>query len=159
MEPLREALLDDDAWSNLESIGQVDGVQDSPYVRPGQVCEVEGYELEETERSMKGWCQVRRKRGQEEKDVAAETRGWEEFFKFIKSFPYLAHYWRYERWSKEVKEREWTEEELSEEQKKMRWSKEWKKQYGSFTAYNKEVKKWVARGGDGGLEGGDVLPR
>ena len=82
-----EALLNDDAWSNLESIGQVDGIQDSPYVSPGKVCEVEGYELEETERSMKGWCQVRRQSGQEEKEVATVMRGREEFNKFMRSYP------------------------------------------------------------------------
>ena len=41
---------------------------DSPYARPGRRVEVEGVELEEEERSMTGWCQVRRKRGQEEKE-------------------------------------------------------------------------------------------
>ena len=106
---------------------------------------MEGYELEETERSMKGWCQVRRKRGQEEKDVAAETRGWEEFFKFIKSFLYLAHYWRYERWSKEVKKKEWTEEELRQMQSSVR--KERRKEYESWRAYSDEVVKWVKGGG------------
>ena len=50
----------------------------SPYMRPGQRVEVEGVELEEEEISMKGWCQVRRKNSQEEKEVATMTRGWEE---------------------------------------------------------------------------------
>ena len=130
MEPLQAALVDE-ACAYPESIDQVDGCHDSPYFCPGQIVEVEGFELEERERSMKGWCQVRRKGGQEEKDVAAETRGREEFYTFIASYPYLAHYWRYERWSKEVKEREWTEEELSEVQRSVRWSKERKEQYGS----------------------------
>ena len=140
----------DEACGEVESLfSQVDGISDSPYVRPGQVVEVEGFELEERERSMKGWCQVRRKGGQVEKDVAAETRGREEFYKFIASYPYLAHYWRYERWSKEVKEREWTEEELSKLDKKARWSKEGWEQYGSWKAYTREVQEWVARGGVG----------
>ena len=139
-----EALLNDDAWSNLESIGQVDGIQDSPYVSPGKVCEVEGYELEETERSMKGWCQVRRKRGQVEKDVAAETRGWEEFCSYKDGFPYLAHYWRYERWREEMK-KEWTKEELWKLQWRVR--KERMKEYKSERAYRDKVWKWVDRGG------------
>ena len=68
---------------------------------------------------MKEWCQVQRKSCQEEKDVAAETRGWEEFFKLRGGFPYLAHYWRYERWSKEMKKK-WTEEELRKEQTRVK---------------------------------------
>ena len=48
-------------------------------------------ELEPEERSMKGWSQVRRKVSQEEKDAAADTRGWEAF---KSSYPNLAHYWR-----------------------------------------------------------------
>ena len=99
MEPLAAALLNE-ACAEHESLGQVDGICDSPYVRLGQIVEAEGVELEEEERSMKGWCQVRRKSGQEEKDVAAKTRGWEEFCKMQNGFPYLAHYWRYERWCK-----------------------------------------------------------
>ena len=64
----------------------MDGIIDSPYMRLGQRVEVEGVELTEEERSMKGWCQVRRKNSQEEKEVATMTRGWEE----LKSdFPYL----------------------------------------------------------------------
>ena len=129
----------------MESIGQVDGIQDSPYVSPGKVCEVEGYELEETERSMKGWCQVRRKRGQVEKDVAAETRGWEEFYKFAMSYPYLAHYWRYEQWCKEVKER--TVEELKQLPSEAK--KEKRKEFESWSAYWKEVREWWDRGGEG----------
>ena len=56
---------------------------------------------------MKGWCQVRRKSGQEEKAAETETRGWEEFK--IK-FPYLAHYWRCGEWREVVKE--WSVERL-----------------------------------------------
>ena len=79
MEPLAAVLLDE-ACAEHESLGQVDGICDSPYVRLGQIVEVEGVELEERERSMKGWCQVRRKSGQEVNDVWTETRGWEEFY-------------------------------------------------------------------------------
>ena len=102
--------------------------------------ELEGAELEEEERSMKGWCQVRRKSGQEEKEVSTETRGREEFYKFCEDYPYLAHYWRYERWSKE-KERtveEW--QQLHREAKK-----EGRKEFESWTAYWKEVGKWRNR--------------
>ena len=49
--------------------------------------EVEG-RLEVEEESMTGWCQVRRKGGQVEKDVAAVSRGWEEY-KIV--YPHLAH--------------------------------------------------------------------
>ena len=84
---MAEALILDEACGEVESLSKVDGICDSPYVRPGQVVEVEGLELEERERSMKGWCQVWRKSGQEEKDVAALTRGREEFYKFIEMYP------------------------------------------------------------------------
>ena len=90
----------DEAWSD-ESISQVDGAMDTPLERPGKTVEVEG-RLEEEEASMTGWCQVRRKAGQVEKDVAAVSRGWEEYK--IK-FPHLAFEQR-RNWSKreEVKE-------------------------------------------------------
>ena len=91
MKPLEAALVDE-ACAEIESLGQVDDIVDSLYVRPGQRVEVEGVELEEEERSMKGWCQVRRKNSQEEKEVATMTRGWEEF---KSDFPHLAHTWRY----------------------------------------------------------------
>ena len=106
---------------------------------------MKGVELEEEERSMKGWCQVRRKSGQEVKDVSTETRGWEEFYDLRNGFPYLAHYWRYERWSKEVKKKEWTEEELRQMQSSVR--KERRKEYESWRAYSDEVVKWVHGGG------------
>ena len=91
---------------------------------------------------MKGWCQVRRKSGQEEKEVSTETRGREEFYKFCEDYPYLANYWSYKCWSKE-KER--TVEEWKELQ--MEVKKEGRKEFDSWTAYWKEVQKWVARGG------------
>ena len=93
MEPVRDALLHDDAWST-ESIGQVDGVQDSPLEKLGSRVEVEGEKLEAEEASMMVWSQVR-KRGQVEKNVSAMARGWEEF---RSKFPYLGHCWR-RKWS------------------------------------------------------------
>ena len=62
MEPLAAALLDE-ACAEHESLGQVDGIVDSPFERPGRSVEVEL--LEKEERSMTGWCLVRRKGGQE----------------------------------------------------------------------------------------------
>ena len=59
--------------------------------------------MEPEERSMKGWSQV----SQEEKDAAADTRGWEAF---KISYPYLAHYWRRGEWREKVKE--WSVEML-----------------------------------------------
>ena len=95
MEPLEAALIDD-ACAQHESLGQVDGICDSLLTQQGKFVEVEGVEMEPEERSMKGWCQVRRKTSQEEKKAAAVTRGWEEF---KSSYPYLAHYWRRgEKW-------------------------------------------------------------
>ena len=142
MKPIEAALVDK-ACAEIESLGQVDGIVDSPYVRPGQIVEVEGVELEEEERSMKGWCQVRRKSGQEEKEVATETREREEFYQFSKVYPYLAHYWRYERWREETKER--TVEEWKQLQREVK--KEGRKEFESWTAHWKEVEKWRARGG------------
>ena len=144
MEPLREALLDD-ACSELESLGQVDGICDSPYLRPGQRVEVEGVEMEKEERSMKGWSQVRRKNSQEEKEVAAMTRGWEEF---KSAFPYLAHTWRY-AWS----ECEATRQELRGDMER-RWGKlvgqeEWLVNRGKGAKKN-EVEKWLQEGGKWG---------
>ena len=86
---MKAALILDEVCGEVESLFQLDGVCDSPYMRPGKSVEVEGVELEEEERSMKGWCQVWRKSGQEEKVAETETRGWEEF---KGKYPYLAHY-------------------------------------------------------------------
>ena len=77
MESVGDALLLDEAWSD-SPISQVDGALDTPLERPGRTVEVEG-RLEEEEESMMGWCQGRRKGGQVEKDVAAVSRGWEEY--------------------------------------------------------------------------------
>ena len=91
-------------------------------------------ELEEEERSMKGWCQVRRKNSQEEKEVATMTRGWEEF---KSAFPYLAHTWRY-AWS----ESEATRQELREDMEKRRWKLERReKNARGWMAKDSEVKK------------------
>ena len=100
-------------------------------VRPGQRVELEGRELEEEERSMKGWCQVRRKTGQEEKGVATVTRGWEEF---KNKFPYLAHTWRLKLSSRSFKaEMKLSDEELErKDRERERW------------ANKHEVKKWLS---------------
>ena len=45
---------------------KVDGANDTPFERPEKREEVEGREMEEEERSMMGWVQVRRKSDQEE---------------------------------------------------------------------------------------------
>ena len=104
---------------------------------------------------MKGWSQVWRKRGQVEKDVAAETRGWEEFYEFAKSYPHLAHCWRYERWSREVKRGKMIkdEKELKYQNKSMEWRGEQEK--GRY-AHKAEVERWLTKV-EGGQRGGDVL--
>ena len=139
MEPVKDALLYDDAWST-ESIGQVDGVQDSPLEKLGSRVEVEGEKLEEEEASMMVWSQVR-KRGQVVKNVSAEARGWEEF---QSKFPYLGHDWR-RKWSERDEVKRWLagggEEWLvhMEEKKKamMRKTAEWK-----------EEERWLKGGGE-----------
>ena len=99
--------------------------------------EVEGVELEEEERSMKGWCQVRRKIGQEEKAAAAETRGWEEF---KGKYPYLAHYWRRGKWREVVKE--WSMERLERMEAARKVDTE------RVMAIKSEVEKWLREGGE-----------
>ena len=91
--------------------------------------------MEPEERSMKGWSQVRRKVSQEEKDAAADTRGWEAF---KSSYPYLAHYWRRGEWR--GKEEEWSVEEL----KKMERGKRLRCQNKS------KVEEWLREGGEMG---------
>ena len=151
-----EALLLDEACGEVEPhFSQVDGISDSPNVSPGKEVEVEGSELKEMERPMKGWCQVRRKRGQVEKEVAAETRGWEEFYEFAKSYPHLAHCWRYERWSKEVK-RGKVFGDQEEEFKYLDRDAKWRGEQEKGSAHRLEVVKWLARVGEG-QRGGDVL--
>ena len=95
----------DEACADPESIGQVDGVMDSPLEKLGKRVEVEGRKLEVEEESMTGWCQVRRKGGQEEKVVSAVSRGWEEY---KRKFPHLAHEQR-QTWSERVEVKAWLE--------------------------------------------------
>ena len=132
MEPLKAALLDE-AWSD-ESISQVDGAMDTPLERPGRTVEVEG-RLEEEEASMTGWCQVRRKGGQVEKDVSAVSRGWEEY---KKKFPHLAHEQR-RLWS----ESEWKEggDESSEKEREEELRLE------ATVAQKRKVETWLRGGG------------
>ena len=102
-----------------------------PLLEAGRRVEVEGLENEEEERSLKGWCQVRRKTDQEEKGVATVTRGWEEF---KNKFPYLAHTWRLKLSSKSFKaEMKLSDEELErKDRERERW------------ANKHEVKKWLS---------------
>ena len=100
---MAEALLLDEACGEVESLSQVDGICDSLVMQQARRVEVEGVELEEEERSMKGWCQVRRKNSQEEKEAATMVRGWEEF---KSKFPYLAKTWRYLWVESEAKRKE-----------------------------------------------------
>ena len=118
-------------------------IQDSPLTLPGKRVEVEGVELEPEERSMKGWCQVRRKNGQGEKAAATETRSWEEF---KGKFPYLAHYWRRGEWREVVKE--WSMERL--EEGRIEDSKR-------LVAKSAMWRSGFVRVGRGGDRGGDVL--
>ena len=140
MEPVKDALLYDDAWST-ESIGQVDGVQDSPLEKLGSRVEVEGEKLEVEEASMMVWSQVR-KRGQVEKNVSAVARGWEEF---RSKFPYLGHDWR-RNWSEWREVKQW----LAGEDESFLVGKEGRRKKGAGAAKHGEVEKWL-RGG-GGLE-------
>ena len=130
----------DEAWSDT-SIGQVDGVTDTPLERPGSRVEVEGEKLEAEEASMMVWSQVR-KRGQVVKNVSAEARGWEEF---QSKFPYLGHSWR-RNWS----ECRWAKEWLvgGDEKGFVKWEEETKKK--ASAAKHAKVEEWL-RGG-GGLE-------
>ena len=136
MEPLSAALFDE-ACAQHESLGQVDGICDSPLTQQGKYVEVEGVEMEPEERSMKGWCQVRRKNSQEEKEAAAMTRGWEEF---KSSYPYLAHYWRRGEWREVVKE--WSVERLERMEAARKVDTE------RVMARNCEVEKWFREGGE-----------
>ena len=146
MEPLATA-LHDDACAQIESLGQVDGICDSPYLRPGQRVEVEGEEMEKEERSMKGWSQVRRKNSQEETEVEAMTRGLEEF---KSAFPYLAHTWRY-AWSESEATRQELRGDMERRRGKLeRQEKEMVSRGERQKARKKEVEKWVQEGGKWG---------
>ena len=119
---------------------------DSPYVMPGRRVEVDGVELAEEERSMKGWCHVRKKSGQEEKGVATVARGWEEFQQFKQKYPYVAHHRRSRQCEKVVKEKMKSEDELVEMDRGKR--KMWTE------AQRCEVEKWLTReGGEEWSEG------
>ena len=139
MEPVRDALLHDDAWSNSESIGQVDGVQDSPLEKLGKKVEVEGRKLEAEEESMTGWCQVRRKGGQVEKVVSAVSRGWEEY---KRKFPHLAHEQRQE-WSEREVVKMWLAG--GDESELERREERWKPKDGR--PYLRQVEWWLRGGG------------
>ena len=88
---------------------------------------------------MTGWCQVRRKGGQEEKVVSAVSRGWEEY---KKKFPHLAHEQR-QGWSTRGLVRMWMaggDESVQERQE------EWYRNCES-KAYTRKVEKWLSGGG------------
>merc|ERR1711888_449070 len=90
--------------------------------------------LEEEEVSMTEWCQVRRKQGQVEKDVAAGSRGWEEY---KSKFPHLAFTQRY-KWSKREVVKEWLaggdESEMETMERQLKRMGEPK---------NEQVEKWL----------------
>ena len=142
-----EALLLDEACGEVDPpfcFSQVDGANNSPNVSQGKEVEVEGSELKEMERPMKGWSQVRRKNSQEEKEVAAMTRGWEEF---KSAFPYLAHTWRY-AWS----ESEVTRQEVRGDMERRRGKleskeKEMVSRAARQKAEKKKVEEWLQEGG------------
>ena len=137
MEPLSAALLDK-VCSYPESIGQVDGVQDSPPERPGKTVEVEG-RLEEEGVSMTEWCQVRRKKGQVETDVVAGSRGWEEY---KNKFPHLAFNLRH-KWSEREEVKKWL---AGGGEKKFEWEEGMCKRLGGEPR-NEKVEKWLRGGG------------
>ena len=124
------------AWSPL---ARLTGYRTPPLTLPGKSVEVEGVEMEPEERSMKGWSQVRRKISQEEKDAAADTRGWEAF---KISYPYLAHYWRRGEWREQV-------EKMSVEQLKD-WEGRRKKDSCSKGGWpsKSEVERWHREDGE-----------
>ena len=100
-------------------------------------------ELEPEERSMKGWSQVRRKVSQEEKDAAADTRGWEAF---KISYPYLAHTWRRGEWREQVEKKSVEQlREMEGERKKWAWTVT-----GNGVPEYKQVAKWLREGGEEG---------
>ena len=132
-----EAALLDEAWSDT-SISQVDGAMDTTLERPGRTVEVEG-RLEVEEVSMTGWCQVRRKQGQVEKDVAAGSRGWEEY---KNKFPHLAFKQRH-KWSKREAVKKWLEG--GDEKELEVWERQLKPK--GREPKNEKVEKWLRGGG------------
>ena len=163
MEPLGQTLLDE-AWSDT-SIGQVDGIMDTPLKRPGKIVEVEGEKLEEEEASMTGWSQVRRKKGQVETDVVAGSRGREEYQKqkgqvetdvvagsrgweeYRRKFPHLAYNWRRNR-SESVLWQEWLAGGKVNEMERL----EAQCVSREDGPYNEKVVKWMRGGGEVGVE-------
>ena len=149
MEPL-QAVLVDEACADPQSIGQVDGVMDSPLQQQERSEEVKGRMLKVKEGSMTEWCTVRRK-GQGEKVVSAVSRGWEEY---KERFPHRAYVQRL-FWS-EVKEEKqmkaWLEaEEGSEERKKCEEEMmELELLLKKSASYGKleKVEKWLRGGGE-----------
>ena len=92
---------------------------------------------------------MRSKNSQEEKEVAAMTRGWEE----LKSdFPHLAHTWRYLWVESEAKRQELREDMVRRRGKLERQEKS----AMTIGGKEREVKKWLRAGGVWG-RGGDVL--
>ena len=129
----------DEVCGEIESLSQVDGVCDSPYLRPGQRVEVERVEMEKEERSMKGWCQVWRKNSQEEKEVATMTSGWEEFKSVL---PYLAHTWRY-AWSESEAKRQELHEDMERRRGKLERGEESTRTWMRGRPREREVEKWL----------------
>ena len=151
MEPL-QAVLVDEACADPQSIGQVDGVMDSPLQQQERSEEVKGRMLKVKEGSMTEWCTVRRK-GQGEKVVSAVSRGWEEY---KERFPHREFIQRLEwsKWKEEKtvkawleakkgsKEREKCEEEMMELELMI------KKNRGCKGL--EQVEKWLRGGGEVG---------
>ena len=74
---------------------------------------------------------------------------------FAKRYPHLAHCWRYERWSKEVKRGK-----VINDEKELKYWNQQEKERGEeekgWSAYKSEVAMWLIRVGEG-PRGGDVL--
>ena len=99
--------------------------------------------MEPEERSMKGWSQVRRKVSQEEKDAAADTRGWEAF---KSSYPFMAHTWRRGEWREQVEKKSVEQlREMEGEIEKGAWIVP---RIG--VPRGKEVETWLREGGEEG---------
>ena len=132
----------DEACAYPESIGQVDGAQDSPLERLGSRVEVEG-RLEVGKESMTGWSQVQRKKGQVEMDVVAVSRGWEEY---KRTFPHLAHEQRQMRaskWREVASVKCWLKDGVGV----LLGDKERRKERQASEAQKREVETWLRGGG------------
>ena len=108
--------------------------------------------MEPEERSMKGWSQVRRKISQEEKDAAADTRGWEAF---KSSYPFLAHYWRRGEWREQVETRSVEQLREMEGERRIDWGGGQCKRVECLA--RERWRSGYVRVGRGGSDGGDVL--